>query len=85
MIARKANILFQDLYDLQRAGVVVDTRLILDDGELAIHWSLLDLYGHQWWTGLGEAGGDNVVILPGVSVPEAQQFVDVLYGRWKLL
>ena len=85
MIARKANILFQDLYDLQRAGVVVDTRLILDDGELAIHWSLLDLYGHQWWTGLGEAGGDNVVILPGVSVPEAQQFVDVLYGRQNIL
>ena len=73
MIAKSPNVLFRDLYDLQRAGVVVDTRLILDDGELAIHWSLLDLYGHQCWTGLGEAGGDNVVILPGVSVPEAQQ------------
>ena len=46
------------------------TRLILDDGELAIHWSMLDLFGHkQWWT----------VIMPGVSLIEAEQFVDILY------
>ena len=74
--------MFLDLYDLQRAGVMVDTRLIVDDGELSIHWSMLDLYGHQqWWSGLGKAGGDNVVILPGVSLTEAQEFVDLLYGR----
>ena len=35
----------------------------------------------QWWSGLGEAGGDNVIILPGVSLAEAQEFVDHLYGR----
>ena len=35
----------------------------------------------QWWSGLGEARGDNVVILPGVSLTEAQEFVDLLYGR----
>ena len=69
MIAKSPNVLFRDLYDLQRAGVMVDTRLILDDGELSIHWSMLDIYGHQqWWTGLGEAGADIVVILPGVSL-----------------
>ena len=63
MIARSPDVLYCDLYDLQRAGVMVDTRLILDDGELAIHWSMLDLFGYeQWWTGLGEAGADNVVI-----------------------
>ena len=63
MFAKTTNSLFLDLHDLQRAGVLVDTRLILDDGELSIHWSMLDLYGYQqWWTGLGEAGGDNVVI-----------------------
>ena len=46
---------------------------------------MLDLYGHQqWWSGLGEAGGDNVVILPGVSLAEAQEFVDLLYGRQKV-
>ena len=58
MILIKAkNVLFLDLYDLQRAGVMVDTRLILDDGELSIHWLMLDLYGYeQWWSGLGEAG-----------------------------
>ena len=51
MIARSPDVLFCDLYDLQRAGVMVDTRLILDDGELAIHWSMLDLFGYeQWWT-----------------------------------
>ena len=33
----------------------------------------------QWWTGLGEAGADNVVIMPGVSLIEAEQFVDILY------
>merc|ERR1711923_263089 len=71
-----------DLYDLQRAGVMVDTRLILDDGELSIHWLLLDLYGYeQWWSGLGEAGGGNVIILQGVSLAEAQEFVDHLYGK----
>ena len=43
---------------------------------------MLELYGdQQWWAGLGEAGADNVVILPGVSLIEAQQFVDILYGR----
>ena len=58
---------------------MVDTRLIVDDGELSIHWSMLDLYGHQqWWSGLGEAGGDNVVILPDVSLTEAQEFVGAL-------
>ena len=80
MIAKSPDVLFCDLYDLQRAGVMVDTRLILDDGELAIHWSMLDLFGYeQWWTGLGEAGADNVVIMPGVSLIEAEQFVDILY------
>ena len=65
MTPKSTNVLFLDLYDLQRAGVTVDTRLIVDDGELSIHWSMLDLYGHkQWWSGLGEAGGDNVVSLP---------------------
>ena len=33
----------------------------------------------QWWTGLGEAGADNVVIMPGISLIEAEQFVDILY------
>ena len=86
MIAVKStNDLFCDLHDLQRAGVMVDTRLILDDGELSIHWPLLDLYGdQQWWSGLGKAGGDNVIILPGVTVSEAQQFVDILYGVRKV-
>ena len=51
MIAIKSpNDLFCDLHDLQRAGVMVDTRLILDDGELSIHWPLLDLYGDQQCT-----------------------------------
>ena len=44
MIARSPDVLFCDLYDLQRAGVMVDTRLILDDGELAIHWSIGEKY-----------------------------------------
>ena len=75
MIAIKSpNDLFCDLHNLQRAGVMVDTRLILDDGD----GELLDLYGdQQWWSGLGKAGGDNVM--------EAQQFVDILYGVRKIL
>ena len=56
---KDTNILFLDLYDLQKSGTVVDTRLIVDDGELSIHWNVLDLYGgQQWWTGLGQAGAD---------------------------
>ena len=35
--------MFQDLYDLQKSGTVVDTRLIVDDRELSIHWNVLDL------------------------------------------
>ena len=65
--SKPVNLLFKDLYDLQSHGVMVDTRLVLDDGELAIHWPILELYGVNWWTGLGKAGSDNVVILPGVT------------------
>ena len=82
MFAKTTNSLFLDLHDLQRAGVLVNTRLILDDGELSIHWFMLDLPVVDW---LGEAWGDNVVILPGVSLAEAEQFVDILYGRENIL
>ena len=68
--------LFLDLHDLQQGGVALDTRILVDDGELAIHWPLLQLWG-QWWSVLGQAGEDNVVMLPG----EAQEFVDILYDR----
>ena len=79
MIAIKSpNDLFCDLHNLQRAGVMVDTRLILDDGELSIHWPLLDLYSdQQWWSGLGKAGGDNVIILPGVTVLTDHKCVEI--------
>ena len=83
--SKPVNLLFKDLYDLQRHGVMVDTRLVLDDGELAIHWPILELYGNNWWSVLGKAGNDNVVILPGVSLSEAQQFIDVLYGKQNIL
>ena len=33
--------LFSNLYDLQRQGLFVDSRLVVDDGEVAIHWPLL--------------------------------------------
>ena len=39
----------------------------------------------NWWTGLGKAGSDNVVILPSVSLSEGQQFIDVLYGKQNIL
>ena len=32
-LAKSTNSLFLDLYDLQKSGVMVDTRIILDDGE----------------------------------------------------
>ena len=38
----------------------------------------------QWWSQLGQAGADNVVLLPGVSLTEAQELVDILYGREKV-
>ena len=64
--SKPVNLLFKDLYDLQSHGVMVDTRLVLDDGDLPIHWPILELYGDNWWTGLGQAGSDNVVILTAV-------------------
>ena len=78
---RSSICLFSDLYDLRKSGVALDTRLILDDGELAIHWPLLQIQGDHWWTGLGQAGDDNAVLLPGVSATDAQVYVDSLYGR----
>ena len=64
--------LFKD--DLQSLGVMVNTRLVLDDGDLPIHWPILELHGDNWWTGLGKASSDNVVILPGVSLSENHRF-----------
>ena len=63
---------FLDLHDLQLGGVALNTRNLVDDSELAIHWPLLQLWG-QWWSVLGQAGEDNVVMLPGVSLAEAQE------------
>ena len=60
-------------------------RFVLDDGDLPIHLPILELYGDNWWTGLVKAGSDSVVILPAVSLSEAQQFVDVLYGKRNIL
>ena len=36
---------------LKRQGLVVDTRLVVDDGEVAIHWPLLQLWS-LWWSEL---------------------------------
>ena len=45
---------------------------------------MLDLHGHQqWFSGLDEAGGD--ILLLGISLAEAHQFVDILYGRQSIL
>ena len=45
---------------------------------------MLDLHGHQqWFSGLGKAGGD--ILLLGISLAEAHQFVDILYGRQSIL
>ena len=79
--------LFSDLYDLHLSGVAHDTRIIVDDGELAIHWhGPSSSYGVtvQWWSQLGQTRDDNVVLLLGVSLTEAQEFVDILYGRDKV-
>ena len=79
--------LFSDLYDLHLSGVAHDTKIIVDDGELAIHWhGPSSSYGVtvQWWSQLGQTRDDNVVLLPGVSLTEAQEFVDILYGRDKV-
>ena len=46
---------------------------------------LTSMVTSEWWTGFGEAGGDNVLILPGVSLTEAQEFVDLLYGRQNVI
>ena len=52
--------LFLDLHDLQQGGVALDTRILVDDGELAIHWPLLQLWG-QWWSVLGQHNNNDSV------------------------
>ena len=39
----------------------MDTRLVVDDGEVTIHWLI-------------HVGADNVVLRPGVSLLEVQHF-----------
>ena len=85
---KDTNILFLDLYDLQKSGTVVDTRLIHMQLMMESYPSTGIARPHgdqQWWTGLGQAGANNVVMVPGVSLAEANEFVDILYGRQNIL
>ena len=57
--------------------VLLDTRIIVDDGEIPIHWPLL--WGNSQCR--GGRSWDRPELLPGVSLTEAQEFVDILYVR----
>ena len=77
--------MFSDLYDLQRQGLVVDTRLVVDDGEVAIHLPLLKLWCLSG--GLSWAKQDLTMSFWSQEFLclEAQQFLDVLYRRHETL
>ena len=83
--SKPVNLLFKDLYDLQSHGVMVDTRLVLDDGELAIHWPILELYGDNWWTGLGKAGSDISYRTLGSNVHKERSLKSICLWNFRIL
>ena len=78
MSLRSELSLVSELASLQEYGAMCDTRLVGEDGSVALHWPLLELRG-VWWAGAGRHSEETVVILPGVTKCQLEAFVDNLY------
>ena len=72
------NSLLKNLHGLQKDRVVCDLQIVCDDGDLWIHRAALEGW-NVWWCSLLRDSTTNVVLLPGVSNLEVENFV----GRWR--
>ena len=77
MSLRSQLSLVSELASLQELGQMCDTRLVGEDGSVALHWPLLGLRG-VWWAG-PRPSDKAVVILPGVTRCQLEAFVAELY------
>ena len=74
--------LLDQIHEIQKADICCDLRLVFDFGDLWIHKSALLLYGKSvWWASLLGEYFSNVVILPGVTQVEVEEFILTIYGQ----
>ena len=70
------------LFENFRAYIRCDLKVVFDFGDLWIHKSALLLYGKSvWWASLLGEYFSNVVILPGVTQVEVDEFILTVYGQ----
>ena len=76
------NSLLDKLFEIQKAHICCDLKVVFDFGELWFHRSILLLYGKSvWWASLLKESCSDVVILPGVTQVEVDKFILTVYGQ----
>ena len=65
------------------ATVLCDVKIVFDQGEVWIHRTVLQIW-RVWWSSLLQDSSTNVVLLPGVSKVEVEQFLWNVYGEKKI-
>ena len=71
--------LLSNIHGLQRDNVLCDLKIVCDNGEVWIHRPALESR-KVWWCSLLRDSATNVVLLPGVSKLEVENFVGNIYG-----
>ena len=68
----------------QRNSVLCDVKVVFDHGEVRTHRTVLQIW-RVWWSSLLQDSSTNVVLLPGVSKVEVEQFLRSVYGEKKYI
>ena len=68
----------------QRNSVLCDVKVVFDHGKVWIHRTVLQIW-RVWWSSLLQDSSTNVVLLPGVSKVEVEQFLRSVYGEKKYI
>ena len=71
--------LLSNIHGLQRDNVLCDLKIVCDNGEVWIHRPALESR-KVWWCSLLRDSATNVVLLPGVSKLEVENFIGNIYG-----
>ena len=72
--------LLENLHDLQRDNVLCDLQLVCDHGDIWVHRGAIVEAREVWWCSLLRDSATNVVLLPGISKLEVENFVGNIYG-----
>ena len=76
------NSLLDEIFEIQKAHVCCNLKVVFDFGDLWIHRSALLLSGKSaWWASLLKESCSDVVILPGVTQVEVDKFILTVYGQ----